>query len=57
MGTSAADLTINQSVAGLLSKLESVTAGDNGKFFDNNVPSWTWTGGPKNLYDGKELPY
>lgn len=57
MGTSAANLTIDQSVTGLLNKLESVTVGDNGKFFDNDVPSWTWTSGPKNLYDGKEIPY
>lgn len=57
MGGSAANLTVDESVAGLLNKLESVTAEDNGKFFDNNVPSWTWTSGPKNLYDGKEMPY
>ncbi|TVY93251.1 putative oxidoreductase [Lachnellula willkommii] len=57
MGTSKANLTVDQSVTGLLNKLESVTAGDNGKFFDNDVPSWTWTSGPKNLYDGEEMPY
>jgi hypothetical protein len=56
MGSEYADLDPKISAHCLLDKVCNVDKEDNGKFFDANVPTWEYKGGP-NRYDGKVLPW
>lgn len=56
MGSQHADLDPKESAECLITKVLSATSQDNGKFFDANVPSWEYKGGP-NRYNGKIIPW
>jgi hypothetical protein len=56
MGSTIADLTIEEGCRALVTKIMSVTKDDNGKFFDAYIPNWKYKGAP-NRYNGAILPY
>ncbi|OAP57408.1 hypothetical protein AYL99_08146 [Fonsecaea erecta] len=56
MGSQHADLDPKESAECLITKVLSATSQDNGKFFDANVPSWEYKGGP-NRYNGQIIPW
>ncbi|KAH8808997.1 short chain oxidoreductase [Xylogone sp. PMI_703] len=56
MGSSAADLTIEQGGAGIVDRITRATKEDNGKFVNTCIPSWKYNGGP-NRYDGTTIPF
>lgn len=56
MGSEHADLDPEEAAACLISKVLAATNEDSGKFFEANVPSWEYKGGP-NRYEGQILPW
>ncbi|KAJ5884514.1 hypothetical protein N7504_012086 [Penicillium tannophilum] len=56
MGSEHADLDPEEAAACLITKVLAATNEDSGKFFEANVPSWEYKGGP-NRYEGQILPW
>ncbi|KAJ5533120.1 hypothetical protein N7494_009672 [Penicillium frequentans] len=56
MGSEHADLDPEEAAVCLISKVLDATKEDSGKFFEANVPSWEYKGGP-NRYEGQILPW
>jgi len=56
MGSSAADLSIEEGSNGLVNKITSATMADSGKFFNAKIPTWKGNGGP-NTYSGEPMPF
>ncbi len=56
MGALRADLDPQEAAESMLKKVMAATKDDSGKFFEANVPSWEYKGGP-NRYDGEILPW
>lgn len=56
MGSDFADLDPKEAAECLIKKVLLATKEDSGKFFEANVPSWEYKGGPTR-YDGQILPW
>ena len=56
MGSEHADLDPEEAAECLISKVLAAISEDSGKFFQANVPSWKYKGGP-NRYVGQALPW